>query len=213
MSIRASNVLRRSLHQARQGKFWLQWSLGGFGPNLPAKAKLAVLNRYSIPDAVWIESGTYFGDTTFALARKGKTVHTIEASPSLVEQAKTRFRRMPQITVHAGDSGEIMETLLGALDGNSLNFWLDGHFSGGMTFKGVEETPIRRELEIISERLATLDQVAVFVDDFRCFPTQEQEQSDYPSREFLIDWASSLRLDWTVEHDIFVATQRDVFRT
>jgi hypothetical protein len=54
------------------------------------------------------------------------------------------------------------------LSGN-LNFWLDGHYSDGITFKGDKDTPIVDELNHISMNLDRYNEVCVLIDDVRCF--------------------------------------------
>ena len=179
--------------------------MGGYHVSLPDRAKWAVLERYAVPEAVWIESGTYFGDTAWALARKGNSVHTIEASSSLAARAAHRFRKHPLITVHQGDSEVVLPQVLEEIGSAPVNFWLDGHYSGGLTFRGRRDTPIGGELRAIDRRLERMRSVAVFIDDFRCFGTRGSVASDYPSRDFLVDWARSAGFWWTVEHDVFVA--------
>jgi hypothetical protein len=49
------------------------------------------------------------------------------------------------------------------------------------------------------------DQVAVLVDDVRCFEPTDPDFKDYPERNFLVRWAESHGLVWMIEHDIFVA--------
>ena len=44
-----------------------------------------------------------------------------------------------------GDSGEELASLVTSLKGPAL-FWLDGHYSGGDTARGEEDTPIYKEL-------------------------------------------------------------------
>ena len=88
----------------------------------------------------------------------------------------------------------------------STCFWLDGHYSGDVTFKGTEVSPISAELSAISSYL-TKNRVVVLIDDFRLFVNSAT--TGYPSHLTLISWAGEQNLSWTVEHDIFVAKSRD----
>ena len=44
-----------------------------------------------------------------------------------------------------GTSEVQLPKILDRLDG-AVSFWLDGHFSAGVTFQGDQDTPIREEL-------------------------------------------------------------------
>jgi hypothetical protein len=46
-------------------------------------------------------------------------------------------------------------------------FWLDAHYSAGITAKGEEETPIQQELEIISKH--SCKNHIILIDDARLF--------------------------------------------
>jgi hypothetical protein len=94
--------------------------------------------------------------------------------------------------------------LLPTLTGD-VNFWLDGHYSAGVTFQGDSDTPITQELATIATCLPGFRRVSVLVDDLRCFDPTLPDLADYPSRSFLVDWANGLGLAWHIEHDIFIA--------
>jgi len=166
--------------------------------------KQAVLSRYGNLNGTWVESGTYLGKTTLFLARTAKHVFTIEPSQYLASRAQTKFCNKKNIDVIAGTSETVMPALLETLSGD-VSFWLDGHTSGGITFLGEQATPIREELTAIAARLDSFNSVAVFIDDFRGFGELRGGEGAYPSKAFLVDWAESVSLRWTVEHDIFVA--------
>jgi hypothetical protein len=83
----------------------------------------------------------------------------------------------------------------------TINFWLDGHYSGSGTYRGPVTTPIVKELEIISDFMDNFFSVNIFIDDFRLFVNQS---TDYPTNSFLSNWADSHNATWTVQHDIFI---------
>lgn len=155
--------------------------------------------------AVWVETGTYLGRTSKWLASHESRVITIEPDERLVRRARRLFKKRQNVSVIQGSSERVFVELLPELRGN-VSFWLDGHFSGGITASGESETPIRMELAQIEVHRHKWSGLNVFVDDFRCFDPKGSEPSTYPSRAYLVDWAVRNNLSWTVEHDIFVAS-------
>src|SRR3990172_7062591 len=92
----------------------------------------------------FIETGTFYGDTTDAAAKIFKHIHTIELSSQLYEKACKRFKNNPTISVHLGDSAEQLKKILPTISGSIL-FWLDSHYCKGGT-KAESNTPILHEL-------------------------------------------------------------------
>ena len=137
-------AIRRRLYQA---------PYRGYGP-MPLGAKQAALKRVFTPGAVVIETGTYHGDSSRFFAGAGHPVHTIEVSETLAAQVFTGLRRIG-VTCHRGDSARILPELLATLRDEGveeLNFWLDGHWSGGVTSTApTHETPIIAELVAIEQ--------------------------------------------------------------
>jgi hypothetical protein len=194
------NAARASRHLSLRS-----WRRRGFDMPAPSAVKWAVLERYGFPQGEWIETGTYLGDTTAVLARKARHVWSIEPEPTLARNAVARFANAGQVTIVNGTSEDRLQELLDAVTGDSVSFWLDGHYSAGVTFQGEKDTPIRQELELIEKRLPDWRSVAVMVDDVRCFDPSDPLFTSYPPREWLVDWAVRNGLSWTIEHDIFVA--------
>ena len=180
------------------------WSYRGFSPPSPDFVKRAVLLRNRLPNATWVETGTYYGDTTFELAKIAAKIYTLEPDQMLYENAKKRFASHQNVEIINGISEEIFPTLLPKLSGD-VCFWLDGHFSGGVTHKGPNDTPITVELEHIKTNLFALENIVVMVDDMRLFNGKIHSYGTYPSLNYLTDWARALNLSWHIEHDIFVA--------
>jgi len=182
----------------------LEWRSRGFAAPSPDRIKRAVLLRHHLSDATWVETGTYRGETTAVLARVARHVVSLEPEPALYEAARQRFANTPNVELVNATSEAAFPTLLPRLEG-SLCFWLDGHFSGGPTFKGPNDTPILQELEQIAAQLPRWPQVAVLVDDLRLFTGQVHAYGPYPPLGTLVQWAERHALAWHIEHDIFVA--------
>lgn len=190
------------LHHFRKESKIERWASAGFPPPAPPEVKRQVLSRHGSPTGIWIETGTLFGDTTAFLSESGALhVYSVEASPQFFEKAKFRFLGNNGVTIINGLAETVVPSILENVVGD-VSFWLDGHYSGGETFQGAQDTPIREELSAISVRLPFLDRVTIFVDDFRCFGSSEFPS--YPSKSWLVKWAEKNSFDWTVEHDIFV---------
>ena len=151
--------------------------------------------RFRLP--VFIETGTYLGDMVDGVRNVFEEVYSIELSPRLHLEARARFKGAPHVTLLQGDSGAVLKDLLPRLSRPCL-FWLDGHYSGGITALGNKETPIVNELDHILRHKLLLNHV-ILIDDARCFTGE----GDYPGLEWLRARANSAGLNhFEVEHDI-----------
>ena len=180
------------------------WARTGFAAPSPHFIKQACLIRNGLPNATWVETGTFLGQTTEVLSKKGKRVYSIEPEPILFANAKKYFSSNIKVEILNGTSEDIFPTLLPKINGD-VNFWLDGHYSAGTTFKGPQDTPILDELKIIAKNINHFNRVCILVDDIRCFNPHLVDYSTYPTVNVLVDWAKMNGLYWHIEHDIFVA--------
>jgi hypothetical protein len=114
---------------------------------------------------VLIETGTFMGDTLEAAKRQFAQLYSIELSPELHGRVKQRFAADHNIHLFQGDSAEILKKILPVVRGRSL-FWLDAHYSGGVTARGASDTPIIQELDAV---LAFSHTCVVLIDDARLF--------------------------------------------
>jgi hypothetical protein len=180
------------------------WAGRRFYAPSPHFIKQACLIRNSFPNATWVETGTYLGQTTEVLSKHGSKVYSIEPEPALFARAKEYFANFRNVEILNGTSEQVFPNLLPKINGD-VNFWLDAHYSEGITFKGTQDTPIVDELNYIGDNLGHFSEVCVLIDDIRCFNPQKSEYSTYPPADVLVDWARKNSLSWYVEHDIFVA--------
>lgn len=108
--------------------------------------KLAAENHIDI----LVETGTYHGRMIKAVKNSFSRIYSIELDESLAKEAKERFRQEKHIKIIQGDSGNELEKVLKNINNQPIMFWLDAHYSGGVTAKGeYGETPIWKELEVI----------------------------------------------------------------
>ena len=178
------------------------WKKRGFLENSPQLVKENVFLKYGIKNAAWIETGTYLGTTTKYLSNLFPHVYSIEPEPMLYASACKRFEGK-NVTLFNEVSENVFPSLLPKLTGN-INFWLDGHYSAGITFKGVKDCPVKDELSAIENNFSNFDKLSILIDDVRCFLPSNVDYSDYPSIDYLVDWARRMNLCWRIEHDIFI---------
>ena len=95
-----------------------------------------------------VETGTFMGDMVDAQKIYFKKIFSIELGKELYENAKSRFINNNNITILQGDSGKVLSSILKELNEPAI-FWLDGHYSGGITAKGDKECPIFEEIDAI----------------------------------------------------------------
>jgi hypothetical protein len=180
------------------------WADREFAAPSPHFVKQKVLLRNGLRDATWVETGTYMGDTTSVLSKVAKMVYSIEPEPTLFSKAEQKFSDTSNVKIIKGLSEDVFPRLLPTIGGD-ICFWLDGHYSAGITFKGPQETPIIDELAAIGRNITHMGRVVVMVDDVRCFDPRNPEFSAYPAVDVLVDWARKHNLIWHIEHDIFIA--------
>ena len=185
----------------------LVWqNIYNFEEPFPHFIKKKVLQKYSSKDTIWIETGTYIGKTAEFLSRISKFIFTIEPSEKYFEYSREHLSKVANLKIIKGTSEEHLERIISEIDDDSIvSFWLDGHWSGGDTFKGDQDTPIKSELESISKYIQKFNKITVLVDDFRLFDKNYKKNEIYPEKEYLIKWANDNNLNWKISRDIFIA--------
>ena len=178
------------------------WFKRNFDSPSPEFVKHKVLKRFNLENSTWIETGTYLGTTTNFLSKISPHVYSVEPCQDLYNKALHRFKDTNNVTILKGLSEDVLNELLPTLSGK-INFWLDGHYSGGATYKGKPECPIREELKAIDANLTNFDAITILIDDARCF-LPESRGIDFPSIDYLVDWAREHQMSWKIEHDIFI---------
>lgn len=106
----------------------------------------------SLVGDVFIETGTYQGDTTRAAVDAGfRSVHTIEVCGRHVARARQRFATEPRVTVHCGSSPDVLPSVCDP--DRATTFFLDGHYQGGELDEidpRLGQCPLLMELDIIN---------------------------------------------------------------
>jgi hypothetical protein len=129
----------------------------------------------------FVETGTFMGDTTAAVADLFERCFTIELSDELYQRAARRFSMTGNVRCLHGDSGRmISEVIRDDLSGPAL-FWLDAHASGGVTTHAGYD-PIFAEIEAILADAETRH--VILIDDARGHHIEKIRQMVPPGRSF-----------------------------
>ena len=122
----------------------------------------------------FVETGTFQGDMVAAVKDSFDVVYSIELDQALHERACVRFKANPNVRLRQGDSGQVIPQVLRELSTPAL-FWLDAHYSAGVTSMGKLFSPILEELEHIFRH--PIKGHVILIDDYWAFGTMK----DYPS--------------------------------
>jgi hypothetical protein len=155
------------LWRMREKNQQIGWEKGGrLGPPHIIKQRTLLDLARTFHTETLVETGTFLGDMIFAMKDHFKDIYSIELSEGLHQKAKSAFTKYPHIHLIAGDSSKALDHVLSSIKGRCL-FWLDGHYSGGITALGDTWCPIRGEIEAII-RHPVKDHV-ILIDDSQCF--------------------------------------------
>jgi len=122
----------------------------------------------------FVETGTNEGDMVAAIQDCFNSVYSVELDLNLFKRARERFLAKKHIKIFQGDSAKVLPQILKEVSAPCL-FWLDAHYSGGVTAKGSTETPIHQEIDEILRH--PIQGHLILIDDAWCFGTMK----DYPS--------------------------------
>lgn len=164
-------------------------------PPYSEKRELIVYYKTKYNSEIFVETGTYLGDTVEYLKNEFKHLISIELSKELASKAKNRFRSESHINIIQGDSGEKISEVLPKLQVPTL-FWLDGHYSGEFfvgeqlirTAKSNLNTPILNELGSILKH--GIKKNVILIDDARYF----NGTNDYPSYNKLVHFVAKFNI-------------------
>ena len=184
----------RNKHSAESNR--RKWEMNGKPLPPPHTIKQEAIQHYQKKSGygILVETGTYKGDMILAQKDFFKKLYSIELSPALYQRAKKRFRKYSYVTLLQGNSGEVISRVLGELQEPAI-FWLDGHYSGGITATSEKHSPINEELQALISN--NRFQHIVLIDDARVFtgengyPTIEEAKEitirNFPGYHFSVE--------------------------
>ncbi len=133
-------------------------------PTIKQKIVKMYANKFSIN--LFIETGTFKGAMVDVAKDIFEKIYSIELDHNLYKNAKLKFSKYDHISIIQGDSSKMLPSILSKINQPCL-FWLDAHYSEGITAEGELWTPIVLELNHIFDS-SKLDHV-LLIDDARGF--------------------------------------------
>ncbi len=146
-----------------------RWQKAGRPAPPPHFVKQMTIEEYKIKSGynVFVESGTFLGDMVASQNNQFKSIVSIELGHLLYRKAKKRFKNDHNVTIVWGDSGEKLTEILDTVH-EPVIFWLDGHYSSGVTAKGNKACPVYEEIDAIFNSVNRFDHI-ILIDDARLF--------------------------------------------
>jgi len=176
------NFFYRPYKRLRLRQAYNFWKLQGAPIPPPHAIKqyhvLKSARKYNIK--TFIETGTYKGEMINGVKEFFTEIYTIELDEKLYKDAQEKFINTKHIQIILGDSALMLEDLCLLVKAPVL-YWLDGHYSGGITAKGNTITPIMQELKYIAKRTQA---DIILIDDARLFNGKDE----YPDINALLQF-------------------------
>lgn len=139
---------------------------------MPQALVKMLVDDFSAP--IFVETGTYYGQTSEWASTLFEKVFTIENSRELYEQTADRYKGVGNINFLLGDSRTHLIDLARTISEPTI-FWLDAHWSGSNTYGKNDQCPLIEEIEIIN---TCQSDTYLLIDDARLFLSPPQPPHD-----------------------------------
>lgn len=152
------------------------WKVKGKPAPPPHPIKIQAILKYAQKLKIknLIETGTYLGETVLATKGYFQKIYSIELGRDLYILAKKTFRNDKNVEIIYGDSAKVLQEIVKKINKPCV-FWLDAHYSGGITSKSLKDTPITQELKSILKN--KVRNHVILIDDAGSFTGD----NDYPT--------------------------------
>ncbi|MEG3841898.1 FkbM family methyltransferase [Microcoleus sp. herbarium14] len=169
--------------------------MGLIRAGVPTELAIALKDAYNLQG--FIETGTNYGGTALWAAQYFQKVITIEAAKAIHEAVVKNYGHLKNIEFVLGNSKEQLEAIVPTLKEPCI-FWLDAHWSGGVTYGEADECPLLEELQIIND--SEFDHF-ILIDDarlFLCPPPRPHRIEEWPTIDAVTSLLNSGKSRYTV---------------
>jgi len=174
--------------------------MGAVTFGIPKKLVNLIKNHYSIE--LFIETGTFKGQTSSWAAGAFRNVITVENSKELFDEAVKNLAPLNNLRCLYGNSAIVLQKILADINEPAL-FWLDAHWCGGPTHNHADLFPLLEEIKVVKQ--SAFNHI-IMIDDARFFlkpPPAPQDPDTWPG---LKEITELLNLD----KDYFTFVSEDV---
>ena len=168
-------IINYNKHSEQLEKSWKENPTG----EAPHKVKQETIKKLASENNIntFVETGIFLGKMIEAMIPHFKKIYSIELSKPLYDRAVNLFKNNKNVELLLGDSGVKITEVLTKLNEPAI-FWLDGHYSGGITAMTEIETPIMAEIRNIlshpvKNHIIVIDDARLFIGT-RDYPTIEE---------------------------------------
>lgn len=142
---------------------------------------------------VFVETGTFKGDTIENVKEYFTEIHSVELSEEYFLFSKNRFKDNKTIKLYLDNSPVFLEKLNPSISKKSVLYWLDAHWCVADKAAGEKsQCPLLEEIKAIN---SLNDQSVIIIDDARLFispPPQPHEISQWPDFGSMMEALNSL---------------------
>ena len=151
--------------------------------------------------STFVETGTAYGQSIDSIYQYFEQIFTVEISEKLYEWLTPQIGHWTNVQRVLGDSLiEIPKYLNSLTKEDHVFFWLDAHWSQGLSSKNHLDVPLLEECSIIdTEYQANLG--LVIIDDVRLFETDDAEDWSGISKKNIIETFENFEILVTEEID------------
>ena len=151
--------------------------------------------------STFVETGTAYGQSIDSIYQYFEKIFTVEISEKLYEWLTPQIGHWTNVQRVLGDSLiEIPKYLNSLTKEDHVFFWLDAHWSQGLSSKNHLDVPLLEECSIIdTEYQANLG--LVIIDDVRLFETDDAEDWSGISKKNIIETFENFEILVTEEID------------
>ena len=160
--------------------------MGVVAPGFPAELAIELARIQAT--SVFVETGTFRGETARWAASHFARVYTVERAEALYRDNTQKFSTVLNLAAHLGDSRAVLPRILSEIGAQPGLFWLDGHWSCAPTAGSGDECPLLDELALLADRGDDL----ILIDDARFFLGAPPAPFDPASWPTLLDIVHAL---------------------
>jgi hypothetical protein len=157
---------------------------------------------------VFFETGSYAGDGIAAAIEAGfESIMSMEVNPPNYNECCDRFMNNDNVYLFLGDSCKDLWDIISHIKCN-ITFWLDAHYSGEGSPKGLVKYPLLYELNQIRQH--PIKTHTIIIDDMRCWrgfnPDRDHDDLNIIDTIMAINPDYKIRyVDGTEKDDVLIA--------